>query len=93
MSVSFFRSLNWVRRQQDHKPLELHMIGFTGVYAPGKAWPGHDFAFEQQVYATWLDLRRLNIDGSLYRGVPHAADAFSAEGLYFTSADHDLSDR
>ena len=91
MSVAFFRSLNWIRRQQGHKPLELAMIGFTGVYGPGKAWPGHDFAFEQQVYATWLDLRRLNIDGSIYRGTPLAASPFSHAGLYSADADQGLA--
>jgi hypothetical protein len=68
MAVGFFRSLNWIRRQRGCRPLEISMLGFTGVYAPGKAWQGHDFAFEQKVYDTWLDLRRLNIDGSLHGG-------------------------
>jgi hypothetical protein len=81
ISVAFFRSLNWIRRQQNRKALQLTMIGFTGVYAPGKAWPGHDFPFEQAAYGTWLDLRRLNIDGSLFNAVP-AVDSFGNTPAY-----------
>jgi hypothetical protein len=64
VSVGFFRYLNWIRKLQGNPPLELNMVGFTGHYGPGRAWSGHDFEFEQRVYETWLDLRRISADGS-----------------------------
>ena len=65
ISVGFFRLLNWIRIFQDTPALELTMIGFTGYYASGNAWPGHDFSFEQKAYDTWLELRRLDIKGAV----------------------------
>jgi len=64
ISVSYFRFLNWVRSRQNRPRFGLIMIGFTGNYKPGTNWVGHDFAFEQQVYSTWLDLERLTADGT-----------------------------
>jgi hypothetical protein len=63
-SVGFMRYLNWIRLAQGGRPIELTMVGFTGQYGPGRAWCGHDFDFEQRVYGTWLDLRRVAADGS-----------------------------
>jgi hypothetical protein len=63
-SVCFMRYLNWIRQMQGIQLLELVMVGFTGQYGPGRAWSGHDFDFEQRVYNTWLDLRRIAADGS-----------------------------
>lgn len=65
VSISFFRFLAWIRRTLSRPSLELNLVGFTGRYSPGKAWDGHDFAFEQRVYDTWLDLKRIAADGSL----------------------------
>jgi hypothetical protein len=65
VSVSFFRFLNWVRNRRNSSPMQLITLGFTGQYKPGTFWNGHDFRFEQQCYGTWLDLHRLNADGTL----------------------------
>jgi hypothetical protein len=70
ISIGFFRFLNWIRVWQEKPPLELSLIGFTGRYAPGKAWAGHDFSFEQKVYETWLEMRRLDIQGVAMARLP-----------------------
>lgn len=63
-ALSFLRGINWIRQCQHDKPLELTIVGFTGVYPPGKAWCGHHFAFEQYSYRSWLDVRMLDADGT-----------------------------
>jgi hypothetical protein len=65
ISVGYFRTLNWVRKKRALPALELVTVGFTGSYRPGTGWVGHDFGFEQLVYRTWLDLRRLAADGTV----------------------------
>ena len=55
-----FRVINSLRIWLDRPPLKLTLIGFSGVYPPGTAWPKHDFAFEQACYATWLDITSVN---------------------------------
>jgi hypothetical protein len=62
-AVSFFRSLNWIRQCHGLKPVHLTIVGFTGIYPPGKAWCGHDFAFEQHAYRLWVDVRKLDARG------------------------------
>lgn len=65
-SINFFRFLNWIRTRQRCPRLELSTIGFTGIYNSGKPWLGHDFAFEQKIYAVWLDLHKLPVNGSAH---------------------------
>lgn len=56
--VAYFRHVNVLRRLLKLPPLQLVLLGFTGVYPRGGRWPGHDFDYEQQSYALWLDLER-----------------------------------
>lgn len=63
-SVAYFRFLNWLRHSMQLDEMELYLIGFTGIYRSGRAWSGHDFAFEQTVYSTWLEIFRLGNGGT-----------------------------
>ncbi len=58
-TAGLLRTANWLRRRSGGQPLELVLVGFTGNYPAGQAWAGHDFAYEQECYRTWCELRRL----------------------------------
>jgi hypothetical protein len=60
--LNLFRDINTIRYFCNEPTIQLVEIGFSGIYPP-TTWSGHDFAFEQKVYATWLDLKRLKPDG------------------------------
>jgi hypothetical protein len=62
-AVVFFRRINTLRRCCGQPALTLVLAGFSGHYLPGKGWSGHDYAYEQTVYDTWLDLERWDHEG------------------------------
>jgi len=64
MTVSYFRAVNLIRQFARRRPLPLIMVGFSGVYPPGKAWVKHDFEFEQKVYKVLVDMLKLDPNGA-----------------------------